>query len=511
MAADLNSDGFVDLTTVNEVSADLRVFMNSADGTGAYDPFLTPPRPIGVESSPNEQADFDNDGNVDICAAASSSADSVSIGLGNGDGTYDAVQQVAVGNDPHGIAVLDVDGDADLDIVTANFLTDNLALMINNGSGVFGSASFFDSDTNPNGEWPLAAGDMNNDGITDLVIGAQNTQEIVVMTGNGNGTFTALPPEVANGLVWQLVLGDLDGDGNLDVTTANSGSETGSVLLGNGDGTLDNPATVDSPGHTVATDLGDLDGDGDLDWLLSSYGGHAWYVYTNNGSGVFPTEPDQTFSATNSPSCGVILDFDNDGDLDMVLTDELADTVRLMRNGPIPSVCPPAPSACREPVSSGKSLLKIKDGSPDTKDQILWKWLKGAATTKPEFGAPLTTDDYTLCIYDNGSPIAEATAPAGGTCDGNPCWIDTGAIFRYHDTDLTPQGVQKLQLQPGDAGSAKILFRGKGQPLDMPDLGAITGPLDVQLIKSSGGVCWGATFSPPFLLNGNDLLKDRAD
>src|SRR5688572_4044857 len=63
-ATDLNHDGYLDLATVNEVSADVRVALNTADGSGLYGPFLTP-KSIGLESSPNEQADFDNDGDTD--------------------------------------------------------------------------------------------------------------------------------------------------------------------------------------------------------------------------------------------------------------------------------------------------------------------------------------------------------------------------------------------------------------------------------------------------------------
>ena len=69
-AADLNDDGWIDLTTVNEVSADLRVFMNKGDGSGQYDSVKLPPFPIGVESSPNETADFDHDGKIDLAVSA---------------------------------------------------------------------------------------------------------------------------------------------------------------------------------------------------------------------------------------------------------------------------------------------------------------------------------------------------------------------------------------------------------------------------------------------------------
>jgi hypothetical protein len=71
--ADLDRDGWIDLATVNEVSADLRVFLNRGDGSGLYQkPFLAPV-PIGVESSPNEPGDFDNDGKIDIAVSATTS------------------------------------------------------------------------------------------------------------------------------------------------------------------------------------------------------------------------------------------------------------------------------------------------------------------------------------------------------------------------------------------------------------------------------------------------------
>jgi hypothetical protein len=327
LGSDFDRDGWLDLAIVNEDSHDLRVFRNRSDGSGLYHPFMQPTTPIGVQASPNEPGDFDNDGNPDA-AAANVSDGTVSIVLGRGDGTFFPQQVVAVGGQPHGLAVLDADGDGDPDIATANTSGNNVSLILNDGTGHFGPATSFDSGGNA--EYSLGAGDMDNDGIYDLVVGTRNDQMIHVLKGNGNGTFTRVSGRGAGGNTWMLALGDLDGDHNLDVATGNGGSNNGATLRGAGDGTLAAAVVVPTTGGIVSSDLGDLDGDGDLDWILASFGGSRWHVFANN-NGVMV--PDQIFMAPQAASCAVFLDFDNDTDLDLALVDEVADVVLLMRNG----------------------------------------------------------------------------------------------------------------------------------------------------------------------------------
>ncbi len=328
-AADLNADGRLDLTTVNEVSSDIRVFLNTGNTAAPFTSFLTP-HPISFEASPNDPSDFNLDGHADIAAAAAGTS-TVWILMGQGDGTFVSPgQEIAVADAPHGIAILDFDGDGDTDIATSNTGGNNVSLLINN-NGVFSAGTTFEGGGD--GEYAIGAGDMNNDGITDLVVGAISSQRIIVHLGNGNGIFTQAGLRSALGTVWMLSLGDVNGDGNLDVSTANSFSNSGSILLGDGAGGLATAAVTPTGNHTVATDLGDLDGDGDLDWVLSSFSGGIWRVYENNGAGIFSF--DQEFTAPANPSCAIILDFDNDRDLDLVLTDEIADIMVIERNGAV--------------------------------------------------------------------------------------------------------------------------------------------------------------------------------
>ncbi len=324
---DINRDGWIDYLAVNEVSADLRVMLNSANGSGLLMPVMTPPPAIGVEASPNRAADFNNDGFMDM-ATSNTSSGSMSVLLGNGNGTFQAQQQITTGGSPHGISALDVDGDGDLDLVSANENNNNLALSLNNGAGVFGAATTFDSGGS--GEYPLVSADMNNDGITDLIVGAANSNQVRVMRGNGDGTFTLASSTAAGGRPWMLSVADLNNDGKMDIASANGNSGNASILLGNGLGGLAAPVTTTFNVTMIATDFGDLDGDGDQDWVLSSYSGSKWFIMRNDGTGTFSEI--RQIQAPQAGSCASIYDFDNDGDLDMAMADELADVVLLEQN-----------------------------------------------------------------------------------------------------------------------------------------------------------------------------------
>lgn len=375
---DLDGDDYVDLAVVSEVTSDVRVFKNRADASGL---FVTPNfsvTPVATEPSPNENADMNRDGKLDI-VTCNGAADSVSVLIGNGDGSFQPAVNYTVGTTPHGLALLDCDGDGDMDVVTANTSSDNLCLRKNDGTGVLLAPTFFEGGGS--GEYALTAADMDNDGITDLVVGLRFSQLVVVHKGNGNGTFTPQPAQNAGGGVWMIVCGDVNADGKMDVSSANSFSNSGSILLGNGNGTLQAAQVVAGLGHMPATDLGDLDGDGDLDWVLSSFGAQEWRMYRND-AGTFHYVT--SFPSSANPACAAIFDFDNDRDLDLVLFTETSDEIVVQENGALDALtfcygtlvsCPCGNSGvkghgCESSAATGGALLNATGRASVASDSV---------------------------------------------------------------------------------------------------------------------------------------------
>ena len=177
-------------------------------------------------------------------------------------------------------------------------------------------------------------------------------------------------------------------------------------------------------------------------------------------------------------------------------------------------ICGPTPQAnCRLPVITGKGLLLVKNKTPDKKDVLVWKWMKGAATTPLELGTPLTSTGYTICVYDasaNPQPLLFAMAPPAGTCTGKPCWTSVKNGFKYKDKDLTPDGLSFLLEKAGAAAAAKLIVKGKGANLGAPGL-PLTTTVTVQLKKNDDpGICWQSKFSTP-IKNLPDQFKAHAD
>jgi len=96
-------------------------------------------------------------------------------------------------------------------------------------SQVFDAPKDFVSGSSP---FSVARGDLNGDGKLDLVAANYGSNDVAVLLGNGDGTFQAAVNFAVGTNPHSVTLADLNGDGKLDVATSNLESNTVSVLLG---------------------------------------------------------------------------------------------------------------------------------------------------------------------------------------------------------------------------------------------------------------------------------------
>ncbi|GGF03992.1 FG-GAP-like repeat-containing protein [Hymenobacter cavernae] len=308
---------------------------------------------VGTNPQSVATGDVDGDGDLDILTANnlynSPNRSTVSVRLNNGSGVYTGTQEVAVGTGPYSVKLADVDGDGDLDFVTANSSSgenNTISVRLNNGSGLFSGTQNMSVGNLPH---DIALGDVDGDGDVDLLIANYVTfgpnyatnSTVSVRLNNGSGTFGATGQDVVVGpRPLHLALGDVDNDGDLDFVTANSSGTTASVRLNNGTGTFSGTQEVTVGFNPQDVVLGDVDKDGDLDLLTADYYNYnnpannflnsTVSVRLNNGSGVFSgTQQVSVGQGANTLALG---DADGDGDLDLFATNNQTNSIGVRLN-----------------------------------------------------------------------------------------------------------------------------------------------------------------------------------
>ena len=264
--ADFNGDGKADLaisvSDINTGVSKLSILIGNGDGT-----FQTPvDYPSGQQASSLTVSDFNGDGKVDLAVAGSAG---VNVLLGNGDGTLQPLVAYLAGSNTFRAVAGDFNNDGKADLAVLNNATVSLTvtLLLGNGDGTFRTGGNY--PTGPAG-YMLAAGDLNNDGATDLVVESRTANNVSVLLGNGDGSFQ--PPVIYNvgKTPTNVLVADLNGDGKPDLATANIGNNSVSVLLGNGDGTFQAALGYDSGTGPASVVAADFNGDGRVDLAVSN-------------------------------------------------------------------------------------------------------------------------------------------------------------------------------------------------------------------------------------------------
>ena len=272
--------------------------------------------------------DFDQDGDLDILIANEHKPNILLTNDGKGKFTNESssrIPQVEHDSEDIGIADFDLDGDPDIIVVSEDDKTNELYL--NNGDGTFtdeGSRIPVLGTSNS-----VVVVDINNDGATDIMIGNNGQNNLLINDGKGyfkDETITRFGEFID--VTQDLTLADVDNDGDEDVLIGNEDANRILINDGNGffkDESSDRLPYRGTPEETREVDVADIDSDGDLDIL---YGNVQAFVkgavrqnrlLLNDGNGFFSDITNTHLPKDDNRCFGVaFLDIDRDGDADIM-------------------------------------------------------------------------------------------------------------------------------------------------------------------------------------------------
>ena len=294
----------------------------------------TPQNPVDYNYQPQSSAvgDFNNDTWLDI-VVASRAASRITVLLGSGRGTFPNSIDYSTGvySAPCMVAVSDLNKDRRLDIAVANFGTNSVIIFLGLGNGSFINQAVL-STGRSRPIW-IHLADFNSDSLPDMVTADHGTQSVTVYFGHGNGSF-AYSSAYSTGydsFPQSVVSGDLNNDQQLDLVVANYGTNNIGVLLGRRNGTFSNQkiSYTGAHSHPRAVTAGHFNRDSFLDIAVANHGSSCIIVLLGHGDGTFSDELKYTIG-TASPYAIATADFNRDNQLDIVVTNQGTENIGLL-------------------------------------------------------------------------------------------------------------------------------------------------------------------------------------
>ncbi|CAF4146497.1 unnamed protein product, partial [Adineta steineri] len=280
----------------------------------------------GIQSGPVSVAvaDFNNDKQLDI-VVANYGTNNIGIFLGYGNGTFSTQITYSTGDNsqPNAVTIGDFNNDKQLDIVVANYGTNNIGIFLNYGNGTFSSQTIHSTG---NGSRPsdVAAGDFDNDGQLDIAVANFYGWNIGIFLGYGNETFSSQQtyPTGNSSNPQSIAIGDFNNDSRLDIAVVNFHGDSMGVFLGYGNGTFADQVSysVSLSTHPYDIVIGDVNNDDHQDIIVTIDYGQSILIFFGYGNGTFVEGNTYPTGSGSYPYSIAVGDVNNDNQLDIIVT-----------------------------------------------------------------------------------------------------------------------------------------------------------------------------------------------
>ncbi len=283
---DFNNDGKVDLVEADWYNT--RIILGDGVGNLSVLTNMSGGNNFSVYPAAVVVGDLNGDGKADIAVAntGTPSGRGVTVGFGKGDGFFGAPTNCALPETPSDIALGDLNGDGrldaavSLDIYSGGSLK-GVCVLTNRGNGTLAVSRYYDASITDL-HYSLKLVDLNSAGGLDLAVLNYNAQSVTIRLNNGSGIFGSATNYPVGFQPTSLAAGDFNGDAKIDLIIR--GGIIARVLLGHGDGsfTVGSPMSVPSGVTSLGTiAVGDFDTNGTPDLALACYNNNSVAIKLN--------------------------------------------------------------------------------------------------------------------------------------------------------------------------------------------------------------------------------------